>query len=101
MYDVTYDTNFWDEDNIDNNTDIINRILFKLNSFDSDNWDILSALYSMWASAKYSPNNAYIYCGADGNIRSVPMNTQRIQVPIYDQAYLVPILATPITIYEF
>lgn len=101
MYDVTYDTNFWDEDNIDNNTDIINRVLFKLNSFDSDNWDMLSALYSMWASAKYSPNNAYIYCGADGNIRSVPMNTQRIQVPIYDQAYLIPILATPITIYEF
>ena len=41
------------------------------------------------------------FIAADGNIRSVPMNTQRIQVPIYDQAYLIPILATPITIYEF
>ena len=68
MHDVTYDTSFWDSDNVDNNTDIVNRVLFKLNSFDSEKWDMLSALTDMWASSKYSANNAYFYYGVDGNI---------------------------------
>ena len=87
MYDITYDTGFWDSENVNNNEDIVNRVLSKLNSFDSDNWDMLSALRHMWTSSKYSANNAYFYYALDGNVEYIPMNYA--------------MLSTPITVYEF
>lgn len=63
MRDITYGTSFWDNNNIDNNTDIVNRVLYRLTHFnyDSDNWHMISASSNKWTSSIYSNDGLYMY----------------------------------------
>ena len=82
MRDITYGTSFWDT-----NPDIINRVLTKLNSVDS-NWSILSTSTDRWTSTIYHVTSAYEYCymGCIGSFINSKRNAKRV---------------TPITVYEF
>ena len=61
MRDITYGTTFWDT-----KPDIVNSVLFKLNSFDSENWSMLSASTYRWTSSRYDQNTARYYNGGGG-----------------------------------
>ena len=63
MHDITYGVpngygvpDFWDSSNIDNNTDIVNRVLYRLTTSvnGGDNWHMLSANKGKWTSSPCS-----------------------------------------------
>ena len=68
-YNVPY---FWDSVNIDNNTDIVNRVLYKLTDSNTNRteWRMIDANKSAWTSSIYSgnngPNGAFIYDAPTG-----------------------------------
>lgn len=68
MRDITYGTNSWDSVNIDNNTDIVNRVLYRLvNSVNGGNsWHMISAGSVIWTSSICTSNGAFIYWGERG-----------------------------------
>lgn len=69
MRDITYGVpNAWDSVNIDNNTDIVNRVLYKLvNSPNgSNNWHMISAASNFWTSSLCRGSGAFIYFGNRG-----------------------------------
>lgn len=90
MHDITFGTSYWDNENIDNNTDIVNRVLFKLQSFDSNNWYMISANENKWTSSIYSNDGVYIY---DLNRGTFNANWSAGKGTYYE--------AMAITIYEF
>lgn len=61
MRDITYGTTFWNSADISLNTDIVNRVLFKLNQFDSRNWSMISGWTQRWTCSLYNSNQAFIY----------------------------------------
>ena len=81
MRDITYGTSYWET-----KSDIINSVLEKLNSFDS-NWSVFSANTMRWTSTKFNDNTMHIYAGSLGIITNANFFS------------ILP--ATPITIYEF
>lgn len=68
-YNVPY---FWDSVNIDNNTDIVNRVLYKLTDSNTNRteWHMIDANKSKWTSSIYSlngvSNGAFLYEGPTG-----------------------------------
>lgn len=68
-YNVPY---FWDSVNIDNNTDIVNRVLYKLTDSNTNRteWHMIRADLSKWTSSICSgnsgPNGAFLYEGSTG-----------------------------------
>ena len=68
MRDITYGTDSWDSVNIDNNTDIVNRVLYRLvNSVNGGNsWHMISAGSAIWTSSICTSNGAFIYEGSKG-----------------------------------
>lgn len=87
MRNITYGTSFWDNNNIDNNTDIVNRVLYKLTNYDSGNWHMLSSSSSKWTSSICTTNGAFMY---DANKGTFGQNTVNSRYK-----------AMAITIYEF
>lgn len=86
MRDITYGTNSWDKVNINNNTDIVNRVIDKMRSVDTK-WAYLSASTSRWTSSRYDQLSAYLYYGNFGSLN-------------YDYFYY-GYAVSPITLYEF
>ena len=86
MRDITYGTNSWDKVNINNNTDIVNRVIDKMRSVDTK-WVYLSASTLRWTSSRYDENGAYCY-SASGDLGETLF-------------WLNALMVTPITIYEF
>ena len=82
MRDITYGTTLWDA-----KPDIVNRVLLKLNSFDSENWSMLSATMDRWTSSRYDQGSAYYCNGYTGNLHNTFF--------FYDRT------VAPITLYEF
>ena len=82
MRDVTYGTSFWAT-----NPDIVNSVLAKLNSFDS-NWSMLSASNAenesieRWTSSMYSNDEAYIYNGLSGMLSKLQVENSAYVTPI-------------------
>lgn len=69
MHDITYGVpNAWDSVNIDNNTDIVNRVLYKLvNSSNGGNsWHMISAASTYWTASLCRTSGAFIYWGERG-----------------------------------
>lgn len=68
-YNVPY---FWDSVNIDNNTDIVNRVLYKLTDSNTNRteWHMIDANKSKWTSSICSgnngPNGAFLYESSTG-----------------------------------
>ena len=72
MRDITYGVpGAWDSENIDNNTDIVNRVLYKLvnSSNGGNNWHMISAAKSFWTTSlcrKDGKGGTFIYWGDRG-----------------------------------
>lgn len=77
---------FWEGKNIDNKTDIINRVINKLRNVDT-NWDYLYANKHRWTSSRYDQLRAYNYDGNHGGFYCGDFHYGNV--------------VTPITIYEF
>lgn len=69
MHNITYGIpNVWDSNNIDNNTDIVNRVLYRLthSSHDAGSWHMISATTDKWTSSIYSLDGVYFYNSSRG-----------------------------------
>lgn len=91
MRDITYGVpNAWDSVNIDNNTDIVNRVLYKLvNSSNGGNsWHMISAASNFWTSSLCETDGVFIYYGDRGtyNWTNARVNNRHksIAITIYE-----------------
>ena len=105
MRDVTYGTSFWDT-----KPDIVNRVLSKLNSFDSS-WTMLDASTSRWTSAVCpicstgEKLNTYVYTYSSYSDRIINLNFNSALIEFLGGSLSVCdsrefARATPITLYE-
>ena len=99
MRDITYDTSFWDSKNIDNNTDIVNRVILKLTSVSNSGWTKLGVRSNRFTSSMSSNMSSmydvYFFRFNTGSLFT-SINTTKYKSSLYD-AFLV----APITLYEF
>ena len=77
MRDITYGTPFWKT-----KPDIVNRVLYELNNFDSKNWSMLSASTNRWTSSICGQKGAYFYYSFNGILGFDSFNFSKFVAPI-------------------
>ena len=77
MRNITYGTSFWET-----KPDIVNRVLYELNNFDSKNWSMLSASTNRWTSSICGQKGAYFYYSFNGILGFDSFNFSKFVAPI-------------------